>query len=277
MNKEVKVSWIGHQNPVMDVLGILREKNSRLYYAALVHLAGAFVMLLLMTIDDTQILGINRWIKPFKFFISVAIYLATFGWLSGDLPKTRFIRLFSSQVILAMIVEMIIVVVQAGRGVKSHFNADTPVGVILYSIMGLFILYNTFWVIAFTYRYWKSPLGHLSSAYVLSARLGLILFLLGSVLGGYMSSQTGHTVGAADGGPGVPLLNWSTASGDLRIAHFLGLHGIHFLFLLYFFLSSQRLEDTTKRAFVWLGFGLILTLTFWTYVQALQGSPFLRL
>ena len=48
-------------------------------------------------------------------------------------------------------------------------------------------------------------------------RLGLLVFVAGSVLGGMMIHNLQHTVGAPNDGPGLPGLGWSIRAGDLRL------------------------------------------------------------
>ncbi|MEV4285558.1 hypothetical protein AB0K40_08630 [Nonomuraea bangladeshensis] len=60
-------------------------------------------------------------------------------------------------------------------------------------------------------------------------------------------------MGVPDGGPGLPLTGWSTVGGDLRLPHFVGLHGLQVMLvvaLVLGFLASRvtRLHDERTRA-----------------------------
>ena len=80
----------------MSARGALREVFRRdrvLGSTGAFLLLQAGVCLLLMPFDDQTILGVDRWLKPFKFSVSVGIYLWTVAWFLPYLKNPRRLRL----------------------------------------------------------------------------------------------------------------------------------------------------------------------------------------
>ena len=96
----------------------------------------------------------------------------------------------------------------------------------------------------------------------LAVQLGIWLTIVGCAVGGYMGGLSGHTVGAPDGGPGLPFLSWSTVFGDWRVAHFIGLHALQV------FLLAGWWSKTWHRAslFLWslgVAYASLLAVVIW--------------
>src|SRR5690606_9244470 len=99
-------------------------------------------------------------------------------------------------------------------------------------------------------------------ARTLAVRSGAIIALIGMGLAFLMTGPNAdqlndfqgvagaHAVGVADGGPGLPLLGWSTVAGDLRIPHFIGMHALQFipLALLAIEFASRRIPRLRDEA-----------------------------
>ncbi len=186
-------------------------------------------LLVAAALDHRQLLGINVWTKPIKFAASIAIYLWTVAWLLGELPgAARAKSLIRWGTTVAMLFEIACIAGQAGRGTTSHFNNATPLDAAAFSVMGLFILFNTVLEGILLALFFRRGLT-LAPAYLWGIRLGLIGALLSAGAGLAMIVHGAHTVGAADGGPGLWLLNWNTCAGDLRVAHAVALHALQVL------------------------------------------------
>lgn len=131
--------------------------------------------------------------------------------------------------VAALSFEMLAIATQAGRGELSHFNQAGMYNIILYSMMGVVITAQTIFSIYVSIPLFINTPTKLSPAMTSALRLGIAISILFALQGGLIGSRMAHTVGAADGGPGIPLLNWSKNYGDLRIAHFFGLHALQIL------------------------------------------------
>lgn len=212
----------------------VRFPNRLLTWVGLGYLLLALLFAVLSQFDARQVLGLNVWIKPLKFALSIAIYAFTIDWLlqlSDTKPRLK--QTIAWLTTVAMVIEMGIIAGQSARGQASHFNESSLLNGILFSIMGLFITANTVLVGYLLFRFFRQrTLAGYPLSLLWSIRWGVTIFVLGCLEGSLIVMNRAHTVGAADGGAGLPLLNWSTSAGDLRIAHFMGLHALQVLPLL---------------------------------------------
>lgn len=262
------VRAIGDAPDLRSVAGIVREawrRSNWLTALTLGHVALAALLAMGALVDDAQVLGISRWLKPMKFAASIAIYLGALAWYAPEFGSPRARRWPLALAGWTMVIEIVAIVMQGARGTTSHYNIATWFDARVFNAMGIAIAINTVamaWCgfLAWrTYRLTPSP-------YRLGIVLGLAVALAGSAIGGMMIGNNAHTVGLADGGPGLPLLNWSTAGGDLRVSHFLGLHALQGLPVIGALVGRRAVIGA---AIAW------MALTVATLAQALAGRPVL--
>ncbi len=252
------------------IVSELRSRHRPLFAVANAALAVLFTALML--VDDRTLLGRNVWTKPWKFAVSITIFTATMGWLLPRLSLSeRRQHWIGGAIATTMGIEITLISTQAARGVRSHFNLAPALDGAIAGAMGLTITLNT---VVVSYVFWHTVRDppSLSPAYRLGIQLGLALFLLASVEGGLMIAHGAHSVGVAPDSPGLPLLNWKLTGGDLRVAHFIGLHGLQVLPLAGY-LAARRGEGWRSTATVWVVALAYGSLTLVTFVLAVLGLP----
>lgn len=259
----------------LDALSGLAVRSPVLTAAALAHGVLLGVTLVLGRLDRRRLLGVSVWSKPSKFMASIAVYLGTVAWLVGHLPESGpLVSVVTWGIALSMVAETACLLVQAGRGTRSHYNVTTAFDRAVFGTMAAMIFLDTALMVVLLGLF-LAPVPALAPPLLLGIRAGLVLFLVGGAVGGRMIANGAHTVGAPDGGPGLALLGWSTRAGDLRIAHALGLHGLQVLPLLGLVVSRW---DAGPRgtALVWVAALVWLALTLAFFAQARAGRPLLR-
>ena len=193
----------------------------------MINLALVPIVVVAMLVDPKVITGVNGWIKPFKFTVSAAVYAATFLWLLTLVQgRRRWVQAAANVTAFALMVEIVLIIMQVVRGTTSHFNIGTPFDAAVFTTMGVLItlvaVFNLMVGIWLVFQRMPDPV------LAWSVRLGVLISFVGMLVGYIMTSgptaaqlaaaQAGlpltvvgaHSVGVADGGPGLPLLGWST-------------------------------------------------------------------
>ena len=227
-----------------------------------------------LALDERTLREVNVWVKPMKFMLSVALTALTTAWFAPLLPAAvRRGRAFGALVWTLIATggfEVAYITVQAALGQASHYNVGDPFHAAMYTLMGIGAVLLTATQPWLAWLIWRHGRPGVAPAYRLAVLLGLVLtFVLGAGAGILLGG------GAPAPGPGLPVLGWSQVAGDVRVAHFVGIHAGQALPLLGFVLA--RRQPRIAPAGVWLGSALWCGLFAAVLLQALAGRPLIGL
>ena len=272
----------------------------RSWHRPLVVLAGVMgvlcaASLLGLLFDDRTLVNAPIWLKPLKFSVSVGTYALTLAWLLTHVRRGRRAGWWFGTVFAAGIgVDVALIVVQMiFRDHTLHFNKATPADVMINNVVagGAYAAWLMTAAVVVLLLFQRLPDRALTSALrwgtgLALAGMGVAMLMFSpspaqqAVLdaGGRPATFGAHSVGVEDGGPGLPVLGWSTAGGDMRIPHFVGIHGLQVLPLVAFglLLLARRNPalgpDVVRRRLVRIagaGYAGLLVLLTW---QAQRGQ-----
>ena len=210
------------------VLRELLERHRILTLFGIALLAAMVPTAIAFGLDDRTLRGASVWLKPLKFMLSIGVLSLTTAWFIGHLPRQhrrgRWITTVAAMVIGAGAFELAYITVQAARGLASHYNVGDTFHAVMYQLMGLGAVVLTASQPLLAWRLWRHPDARIPPVYRASVLAGLVLtFVLGGGVGALLSGMQPPAVA------GLPFFGWSPSSGDLRPAHFLGLHSEHLL------------------------------------------------
>lgn len=236
----------------------MRTLHRPLAYCAAAMALLAIVSGIGLVVDERTVMGEGVWLKPVKFASSFALYAITLAWMIGQVDRWRRTMWWLGTVTVALFVvpEISAITFQAARGVRSHFNVATALDDTVFKIMGGAAYLG--WILTAALGVFLLFQRRTDRAMAWAIPLGFVISLAGMSIGYLMTAPTpdqaqalaagldlatlgAHSVGAADGGPGMPLTGWGTSAGDLRVAHFVGIHALQVIPLLALWLRRTGL------------------------------------
>jgi hypothetical protein len=259
----------------MKLIEDIFHRNRQLAIMGSFFLVLAICLGLYATINTVEVLGINSMIKPIKFALSTWVYAWTMAYLLFYVNNQNRVKWYSILATIVMLYENGVITIQAFRGKLSHFNQTELLGGILYALMGIMIVWLTTATLVISVRFILQKSYSINKTFALSIKIGLLFFVIFSFFGGYMSVINSHNIGGKIGEVGLPLLNWSTLFGDLRVAHFFGIHSLQIIPILGYYTSKRITNEKNATSIIWIGSIVYLAFICFAMMQALEGIPFI--
>lgn len=220
----------------------VRKDHRPIFMTSVALLALTILMIIAMTIDHRELGGVSVWLKPIKFSLSIAIFLITVPYYISPLNVAVKRKNFLEKSILwLLIIEFLLIFVQAARGVKSHFNNSTFLDARVYNLMGLCIVLATIIMfVVLIYYVRPSTRPDMPKMNLYAHQVAIALFIFGCAIGGRMVGNFSNSVGTALQSGYIPITGWHLYIGDLRISHFMAVHSLQLVPIAVAFLSGNN-------------------------------------
>ncbi len=246
----------------------LKTRNEILFYFGLLCFAFAILFLVFAKTSNTQVYNVNAWYKPFKFAFSTFLFSWAMAWYCAYLSNFN-INYYNWTVIILLSFEITYIAIMAGKGQTSHYNLSTPFYSAMFSMMALAATLVTLYTAYVGYLFFKQSFPDLPDYYVWAIRLSVVIFVIFSFQGFAMGARMSHSVGLENDNSDLFIFGWSKTVGDLRVAHFIGMHALQVIPIV----SHYILKNTKATLLLVL---LYFFLALYTLIQALIGKPLLK-
>jgi hypothetical protein len=272
--------------PLSGQVSALRSDSSSaqnlLMIAIGIQLALMLPSLASLVVDDRLLNGVSVWSKPLKFQASLIMMLGTLAILLPQIETTskNGWGVWIACLVAAMMAtgEILYITLQAARRRASHFNSETQIEALAYSLMGIGAALLVLSSLVLGLYLLTRPAADASRGLQLGGGWGLVLgsiltLVTAFALGSGQIGGPGHWVGGvrSDAG-GLLLFGWSRSGGDLRVPHFFATHIMQALPIL-----GVLLETIAPRLLIpglFAGSLFSIAVVAGTFIQAVMGQPF---
>lgn len=207
------------------------KRHPLFWGAAIVFAICCIPLLALLALDTRTLSGVNVWVKPLKFFVSISIYFATLAWVAQQLPghvrDGKKLNIANVVFIAAAVIELAWITAAASLAIRSHYHSELVFWRAIYPVMGIIAITLT----SATATYAVVAYRHLSPGPIRTGIVGglgltfaLTMMTVGTLTGvGFEAPNP-----ALQDVPRIPFFGWPITFLDQRVAHFLSLHAMQF-------------------------------------------------
>ena len=217
------------------VAGFVRRHRALVIYAGL--MVGLMVpTLVLMAFDERTTREVGVWAKPLKFMASTALFSLSTAWFMDLLPEpvrtSPANRAMTWTVILTSAFEVAYISFQGALGAPSHYNVADAFHAAMFGLMAVAAVMLTGTQAFLAWQIFAHGVQRPRPVATQGVIVGLVLTFV-------LATTSGFMLGASQPPAGVdlPVVGWHLTGGDIRPAHFLGVHAQQFIPLAGFLLQ----------------------------------------